>query len=379
MVDYEVFQILLVEDSATSAAMATHWLESSLGTKFVLQTVAHLSTALEILGKGTVDLTILDLNLPDSDGLNTFRAIRSHSENVPIVVLSGDSDEDLAVEAVRLGAQDYVVKNSGVSNPLARSVRFAWERAQRQRAEAALRANEQKLLVARSVQQYLLPDSPPSLPGYDIACRCEPAELVGGDYYDFIPMPCGDLGVAIADVSGHGMAAAMMMIEVRAILRALARQRLRASSILESANELVTADLDHRFITAIFGELQLKSRQFRYASAGHPALLIHASGNFRHLDSSAMPLGVHIGPMEFSEDVFLTDGDLLVLYTDGLVESMNPDNNIFGTERFVESLQTHRLRTAEEIVARVFQTVRDFSGGIAQADDKTLVVIKVGT
>ena len=240
-------------------------------------------------------------------------------------------------------------------------------------------AESRVLLVARSVQQYLLPDAPPILAGYDIACRCEPAELIGGDYYDFIPMPSGVLGLAIADVSGHGMAAAMMMIEVRAILRTLAQQRLSLNSILESANELVTPDLDQRFITAIFGTLQQEKRIFRYASAGHPAILIHANGVVQHLDSSAMPLGVHIGAMDISEEISLIDGDLLVLYTDGLVERLNPENGLFGTARFAECLCVRRHQTAEEIVDGVFQEVRSFSGGIAHADDETLVVIKVGT
>lgn len=123
------------------------------------------------------------------------------------------------------------------------------------------------LLAARSVQQYLLPDAPPILAGYDIACRCEPAELIGGDYYDFIPMP----------------------------------------------------------------------------------------------------LGVHIGAMEISEEIPLTDGDLLVLYTDGLVERLSRENEIFGTARFVECLRVQRHQTAAEIVDGVFQEVRDFSGGIVHA------------
>jgi len=171
MVHYEEFRILLVEDSPTSAALTIHWLKAGLGTPFVLHTVSHLNAALEMLQKGGTDLTILDLNLADSVGLDTFRAIHTQFRDVPIVVLSGDCDEELAIEAVRLGAQDYVVKTNGEGNPLARPVRFAWERVQRHRAEMALQANERQLQLARSIQQHLLPDAPPGLAGFDIACR----------------------------------------------------------------------------------------------------------------------------------------------------------------------------------------------------------------
>ena len=142
MENHKSFRIMLVEDSPTAAELANFWLQDGLGTDFVLHRATHLASALELLRQRVVDLTILDLNLSDSQGLATFRAIHSQDRQVPIVVLSGDVDENLAIEAVRLGAQDYVVKNNGDKNPLARPVRFAWERVQRYRAEAALRENQ---------------------------------------------------------------------------------------------------------------------------------------------------------------------------------------------------------------------------------------------
>lgn len=377
MVHYGEFRILLVEDSPTSAALASHWLKAGLGTPFVLHTVTHLDAALEFLRSGVVDLTILDLNLAESVGLETFRAIHTPFRDVPIVVLSGDSDEELAVEAVRLGAQDYVVKTNDGGNPLARPVRFAWERVQRHRAEIAWQTNERQLQLARSIQRDLLPDGPPRLDGFDIACRCESAELVGGDYFDFIPLPSGALGMVIADVSGHGIAAAMMMIEVRAIFRSLAREALSLNQILEKTNELITPDLDQRFVTALFGVLQPQSRTFQYGSAGHPAMIISSGGDVHPLESFGMPLGVHHGTMGISGEISLMDGDLLALYTDGLVERLNPQDGVFGTARFADSLCAHRHQPADQIVDKVFQTAREFSGGLAHPDDETLVIVKV--
>ncbi len=377
MSDQKPFQILLVEDSPTSAELANYWLEDGLKKPFVLHKATRLATALEILRQGIIDLTILDLNLPDSLGIKTFLAVHAESSHIPIVVLSSDADEELAVEAVRQGAQDYVVKNNGVANPLARPVRFAWERVQRHRAEAALRENERQLYVARSVQQYLLPDHPPTLVGFDIAGRCEPADLIGGDYYDFIPMRDGTWGLVIADVSGHGMAAALMSVEVRAVLRSLVRQGLSLSDILGIGNELITPDLDCRFVTAFFSVLQPETRTVRYGSAGHPALVLRADGTLQMLNSLTAPLGVHDGETVVSDEIILCEGDLLVLYTDGLLERFSPRDELFGLTRIVSVLREHRHRPAAEIMAGVFQAVRDYAEGRDPSDDETLVVVKV--
>jgi sigma-B regulation protein RsbU (phosphoserine phosphatase) len=379
MDNQESFRIMLVEDSPTAAELANYWLVDGLRSEFVLHRATDLSSALELLRQRIVDLTILDLNLSDSQGLATFRAIHAQDRRVPIVVLSGDADETLAIEAVRLGAQDYVVKNNGVENPLARPVRFAWERVQRYRAEAALRENNQQLQIARSVQQYLFPDGPPTLPGYDIAYRCEPTDMIGGDYYDFVPLPDGSVGLAIADVSGHGTAAALLMVEVRATLRALMGQGLNLGEIMRVTNDLLTPDLDHNFVTAFFAILQPKARILRYGSAAHPALLIRADGTVHRLEAQTPPLGVHVGVSEISDEIKLSNGDLLVLYTDGLVERLNPENELFGLNRMVEVLKCHCHQSAEEIVECVLLAVRAFSGGVPQADDETLVIVKVGS
>ncbi len=371
------FRILLVEDSQTSAELAHYWLEEGLHELFVLHRATHLNTALEFLRRKVVDLTILDLNLPDSLGLNTFRLLHAQDTAIPIVVLSSDADEELALEAVRLGAQDYVVKDNAVRNPLARPVRFAWERTLRHRAEAALRENQQQLLLARSVQQYLLPSGPPDLPGFDIACRCEPADLIGGDYYDFISLPDGSMGLAIADVSGHGTAAALLMVEIRATLRALARLKLTLREIMHATNELMTPDLDYYFVTAFFAVLQPTTRTLHYGSAAHPALLMRSDGQARQLDAQTPPLGVHVGESVISDEITLHQGDLLVLYTDGLVERLNDCKMLFGVDRLVDTLCANRHRTADEIIESILQAVSAFSGDVAQADDETLVILKV--
>ena len=187
------------------------------------------------------------------------------------------------------------------------------------------------------------------------------------------------MGLAIADVSGHGTAAALLMVEVRATLRALMGQGLSLSEIMHITNDLLTPDLDHNFVTAFFAILQPEARILRYGSAAHPALLMHGDGTVERLDSQTPPLGVHVGGIEISDEIRLSDGDVLVLYTDGLVERLNVDNGLFGMNRMVEVLRCNRHQTAEEIIERVLLAVRDFSEGVPQSDDETLVIIKVGS
>ena len=117
----------------------------------------------------------------------------------------------------------------------------------------------------------------------------------------------------------------------------------------------------------------------RYGSAGHPAILMHADGTVLRLDSHTPPLGVHIGKSEVSDEIKLSEGDVLVLYTDGLIERLNVRSGMFGLNRMLEVLSDNRHRTAEEIIECILVAVRSFSGGVAQADDETLVIVKVGS
>ena len=175
----------------------------------------RLETGFSQLDRGDVDVVLLDLNLPDSTGLDTFRAVHRRTMHLPIVILSGQEDVELAVDAVGLGAQDYLTKAEANRSSLARSIRYAIERSRRQRAE-------QELTAAGEIQRRLFPQSSPEIPGFDIHGRCEPANLAGGDYFDYFPMGRNGLGVVVADVSGHGIGPALIMSETRAVLRTLA-------------------------------------------------------------------------------------------------------------------------------------------------------------
>ena len=202
--DARTTHVLLIEDSDTDALLIEAHLKKG-GLDVAVQREKRLSTGLNQIDEGKVDVILLDLNLPDSSGLETFLQIHDRAVKIPIIVLSGQDNVDLAVDAVAQGAQDYLPKAEANRSSLARSVRYAIERARRQRAE-------QELSAAGEIQRRLFPQQAPEIAGFDIYGHCEPAHSAGGDYFDFFPMCDGGWGIVIADVSGHGIGPALIII-----------------------------------------------------------------------------------------------------------------------------------------------------------------------
>jgi sigma-B regulation protein RsbU (phosphoserine phosphatase) len=251
---------------------------------------------------------------------------------------------------------------------------------QRKRAEQELRANEEQFRVAREIQQRLFPKAAPNLSGFDIAGLSHAADATGGDYFDYLPMLRGRLGVVVADVTGHGIGPALLMAETRAYLRLLALNREDVGEILTRANRVLAEDIGYeRFITMLLVSLDPKARMLTCANAGHPpGFVFNGQGEIKtQLKRSGIPLGLkpdtHYPP---GTGVKLERGDTVLLLTDGVDEAMSPDNTIFGIERAVEIVRNHRSKTARELVETLYAGVRRFSQNTPQQDDVTAVVIK---
>ncbi|MFQ3581911.1 MAG: GAF domain-containing SpoIIE family protein phosphatase [Chloracidobacterium sp.] len=236
---------------------------------------------------------------------------------------------------------------------------------------------ESELAIARQVQRSLLPNHAPALDGFDIAGLTVPNEAVGGDYYDFIPFPNHQLGIAIADVSGKGVPAALIMATFRACLRAQVRNDFSIRVILRKVNYLLWESLDSsQYVTAIYGVLDPANRLFSYGDAGHnPALLIHADGSHEKLSCGNTVLGLFEDRKYIECYRALQPGDIVVLYTDGVTEAER-DGEEFGTERLLATVQRHRQASAQEIVQAVYREAQAFAGSSALGDDLTVVIIK---
>ena len=286
--------ILLVEDDPDDVWVMRNLLSDRWDGPFKLSHVELLSAGLERLGEFPFDIILLDLSLPDSQGLETFyHHALPHAGDVPIVVLSGYNDESTAVKAVQAGAQDYLVKGQVDDNLLVRSIRYAIERTRRHKAEAALRDASEEFRAAKEIQQRLFPSESPKLPGFDIAGALYPAKATAGDYFDYIPMLGNCLGVVVGDVSSHGMGPALLMSETRACLRTLALGLSDVGEILTRANQMLSADThDFHFVTLALARLDPARCEVVYGSAGQRSYLLHGDRSVTVLDSTSLPLGV---------------------------------------------------------------------------------------
>lgn len=372
-------RILLVEDDADDIWVMRNLLGDRWDAPFDLVQVELLSAAIERVLEETFDVILLDLTLPDSRGLETFFAMHAQAGDVPIVVLSGHSDEQSAMKAVQAGAQDYLVKGQVNDRVLVRSIRYAIERGRRHRAEEQMRDTTEEFRAASEIQQRLYPSEPPQLAGFDIAGTLLPASATAGDYFDYIPMFDDCLGLVVGDVSSHGMGPALLMSETRACLRTLVQIHSDVGEILTRANRVLAADTnDFHFVTLAMARLDPRDRSMVYASAGQRGYLLHAGLDATILDSTSLPLGVRADTVvPVAAPVILRPGELLTFFTDGLVEAESPGRVRFGVARALQTIRSEREKSAKEIIDVLRREVLGFCRNQPPADDITIVVAKV--
>jgi len=239
-----------------------------------------------------------------------------------------------------------------------------------------------ELSIAREVQRKLLPQNVPELSGVTMAASSVSAQEVGGDYYDFVKLDDDRYGIIIGDVSGKGTSAAFYMAEMQGIFQSVSRLATTPSIFLHHANMALAQSLDRNvFISAIYGILDLKNETFDIARAGHcPAATIRIDGESRYIRTKGLGLGLDRGDLFLKslneERIELNPGDVFVLYTDGVVESRNPEGEEYGYDRLMESINNNRHEDASDIHDAVLRDLRQFMGNEQYDDDMTLVVIK---
>jgi phosphoserine phosphatase RsbU/P len=239
---------------------------------------------------------------------------------------------------------------------------------------------EGTLQLARAIQQKLFPADPPAVPGFDIAGGAYVADEIGGDYFDFVQLPGGPIGLVIGDVSGHGFDSALLMAETRAVLRSTAQASGEPGAILTLVNRVLSADMDqNRFTTMLVARLDTPGGTLSYASAGHtPGYILDRAGTVKaELTSTGLPLGP-FADAEFGtrSGLALDPGDTLLLITDGIVESEAPDGRFFEEEATLETVRACLHEPAAVIVRTLYEAARAFGQGGPQNDDMTVVVCK---
>ena len=235
---------------------------------------------------------------------------------------------------------------------------------------------EQELRVAHRIQQEHLPETLPKLDGWRIATHYGPAREVGGDFYDFLELSNGRLGLVVGDATGHGMPTALVMATTRGMLRAVVRSSESPGEVLARVNEALVADIPpSTFVTCFYGVLDPESGRLRYANAGHNLPCRRRNGQAEELRARGMPLGLMPGMAYEEKEAVLEAGDSALFYSDGLVEAHDPEGDMFGFPRLRRMVAEHTEEGS--LVDYLMDELRSFTGeGWEQEDDITLVTLR---
>lgn len=249
------------------------------------------------------------------------------------------------------------------------------------RREAAQRERLiRELEIAREVQQRLFPQVLPQVEGLDFAGYCRPAQGVGGDYYDFIRLDDGSLGIAVGDVSGKGIAAALLMASLQASLRAQTIARCDTlAMMIQNVNRLVfEASSQNRYATFFYAQYDPNERKLRFVNAGHnaPILFRARRTDVSRLEQGGTVLGLFPQAAYTEGSISIAPGDLLVAFTDGISEAENPMQEEFGETRLLEAIKKANTRSAADLIASVLREVDAFTSGASQHDDMTLIAVR---
>jgi sigma-B regulation protein RsbU (phosphoserine phosphatase) len=258
-------------------------------------------------------------------------------------------------------------------------VALALENAQLHREMVAKQRMERDLALARSIQIGLLPENPPTLPGFDIAVSHKPSLECGGDYYDFIPLGPDTMLVVVADVEGKGVGSAMVMANLQATLHALLAHLHSLERLVESLNDMILSDTrGQKYMTMFVGLLDQPHKTFHYVNAGHvPPAVVRANGEVEYLREGGMVVGLFPSVHFDRGHVRLGTGDILVACTDGITEAMDRNDDEFGSDRLVQLVGKERALRAPEIVKSVLTEVDLFSRGGTHEDDRVILIMKV--
>ncbi len=329
-----------------------------------------------------ISMVISDINMPVMDGLALLKQLNETKPNVRSVIVSAYGDMNNIRTAMNRGAFDFVTKPIDFNDleiTIDKTLKHLALLREALNNRDQLVALSKELDVARDMQASVLPRSFPSTDRYETHGLMVPAKEVGGDFYDFVPLGDNRIGVAIGDVSGKGVPAALFMMACRTLLRSHALEGGQPDECLTHVNNLLAEDNKScTFVTLFYGVFDSGSGVFKYCNGGHnPPRLVHKGGEVVALPTTRdLALGVLGGHAFNHETLQLEAGDMLFFYTDGVTEAEGPGFEELGEKRLDSLLATLDAAACDDVTSRVLDTVREFAAGNPQSDDITCVALR---
>lgn len=371
--------ILLVDDTPDNLRLLSQILAER---HYDVRAVTNGERALESVRLAAPDLILLDIKMPGMDGFEVCRALKADENtcDIPVIFISALSDVTDKVKAFTVGGVDYITKPFQYEEVVARAeTHLALRRLQKQ-LQNANHKMAHELSLAGNVQASFLPSRMPQIPGWQFSVTLLPAQETSGDFYDAFLLPDGRLGLLVADVVDKGVCAALFMSLTYALFRTHAAEHAAAPErVFAAVNNHILHDTHaNQFVTAFYGILDPETGLLTYSNAGHcpPLVLGTRHGRRPHwLRNTGVPLGLLEEGTWGQCEVQLGAADVLVLYTDGVIEADDGAEDLFGLTRLLSSAQSRLGQTAQQIKEGIISDVRRFADGQPLLDDLVLFVV----
>ena len=371
--------VLIVDDAPANLQM----MRSILKDDFKIRVATSGAKALDLAkAKPHPDLILLDVMMPEMDGYEVCGILKASLEakDIPVIFLTGKTEADDETKGFKVGAVDYIHKPFSPAVVKARvHTHLVLREAREQLARQLLDINNE-LEMAREIQLSILPHEIPKISGLEIAARYLAMSSVAGDFYDFIIVDEKHLGILIADVSGHGLPAALIASMLKGALAAQAQHAFDPARVLSGLNRSLCGRFKHHFVTAAYVFVDIEKNSISYAGAAHPPLLLWraSAGSGSEVLQNGLLLGVFPEEAYSVVELPIEPGDKAVLYTDGILEARSPSEQEFGPDLLKGFLETHHNLTAEKFADSLLNELAGWSEhptGQGQKDDITLLAI----
>jgi serine phosphatase RsbU (regulator of sigma subunit) len=372
--------VLLVDDAPANIQIVN----SILKDIYKIRIATSGAKALELVKVTPApDLVLLDVMMPEMDGYEVCTRLKLDPETreIPVIFLTGQTEVEDETKGFDVGAVDYIHKPFSPAVVKARVQTHLVLRGIREQLAQQLATIQKELETARQIQLSILPSAVPKIKDLDIAARYIPMTSVAGDFYDFIVVDEKHIGILVADVSGHGMPAALIASMLKIALSSQLSHAADPARVLLGLNETLCGKFQHHFVTAAYVFVDMENRKLTYAGAGHPPLLLWGeSGGVRSVEENGLFLGKFSFATYTSVDLPIKAGDRILLYTDGIPETTNPAGIEFGTDGFREFLEVERSTSADRFADQLLDELSRWSARRANEDlddDITIVAIHV--